>query len=110
MLCKWNASTDITFEVHEVRKPTRAGSIVTFFYIEDFIKGMKGGTKRYWVTHFDDIELVAGDRVKLLDIDKIVTSKNPKDGKFMQFIEAIVEVVKEPKAEKEPKKIISPYE
>jgi hypothetical protein len=110
MICKWNEENKITFEVSEITKPMVQGAITTKFSIYDFIKGQRDSRKKYRVTVFADIKLESGDRVKIMDFDQLVTSQDPKTKKFMQFISAIVVVVKKDTVRDKDADVVSPYE
>lgn len=110
MICKWNEANNITFEVHSVRKPFVQDSLTTKFFINDFIKNVKDSKKKYWCTVFADIDLEDGDRIKILDFDRLVTSQDPKTKKMMQFIEVVVEVIKKVNYKPKVTEQENPYE
>ena len=110
MICKWTEANEITFEAHGTKKVPVQGEITTKFYIFDYIKGIKDSKKKYWVTVFEDIDLEDGDRVKILDFDQLVTSQNPKDKRLMQFISAVVSVIKRKNYTPKEKPQDNPYE
>ena len=93
MIVKWSEKNKATYMAQEVRKTLVQGEMATKFAITDFVKGLKNVTKKFWITVYNDIPLENGDRVKLLNIDCIVTSAF-QGKKIVQFFVADVDIVK----------------